>query len=138
MPVPTVGDLDDVKRYLDNYRIPRDKRGVIQPNVTGLSPVAGGMGSFHIPEEEYERFLENIAAFVFYKNVPLGLVERPYTDEGGQVYTPMKIDLDFRFPPEAPFIGDDAKPVRQYDDKMIQAFVQIVWEETVKGSSFAE
>ena len=138
MPVPTVGDLDDVRRYLDSYRIPKDKRGVIQPNVTGLSPVAGGMGSFHIPEEEYERFLENIASFVFSKHVPLGLVERPYTDESGQVYTPMKIDLDFRFPPEAPFIDDDGKPVRQYDDKMIQTFVQAVWEETVKVSSFSD
>jgi P4 family phage/plasmid primase-like protien len=138
MPVPTVGDLDDVRRYLDSYRIPKDKRGVIQPNVTGLSSVAGGMGSFHIPEEEYERFLENIASFVFSKHVPLGLVERPYTDEGGQVYTPMKIDLDFRFAPEAPFIDDDGKPVRQYDEKMIQSFVHLVWEETMKVSSFSE
>lgn len=138
MPVATVGDTDDVRRYLDNYRIPRDKRGVIQPNVTGLSPVAGGMGSFHIPEEEYERFLENIASFVFRKHIGLGLVERPYTDETGQVYTPLKIDLDFRFPPEAPFIGEDTKPVRQYDDKMIQSFINVVWEEIVKVSSFKE
>lgn len=138
MPVPTVGDVEDVRRYLDRYRISREKRGVIQPNVTGLSPVAGGMGSFHIPDEEYERFLENIASFVFMKHVPLGLVERPYTDDEGQVYTPMKIDLDFRFPPESPFIGDDGKPIRQYDDKMIQAFVHAVWDEIAKVSSFAE
>jgi P4 family phage/plasmid primase-like protien len=136
MPVPTLQDIEDVRRYLNVYRIEKEKRGIIQPTVTGLSHVAGGMGSFHIPEEEYEQFLENIASFIFHKHVPLGLVERPYTDESGQVYTPMKIDLDFRFDIEPDFIGENGQPIRQYDDKMIQAFVQAVWDETIKVSSF--
>lgn len=126
---PTVTDLADAKRYLDTYRIPKDKKGVITPVVTGLSPVAGGIGSFHIPEEEYENFLENIAGFVFGRNVPLGLAERPMQDTSEIRLTPVKIDLDLRFPYKAPYINEAGEPIRQFTDAMIQRFVQIYWEE---------
>jgi P4 family phage/plasmid primase-like protien len=135
---PTTVDLADAKRYIDSFRIPKEKKGIITPNVTGLSTVAGSTGSFHIPDEEYESFLENIASFVFGKNVPLGLVERPTQETSDIRLTPVKIDLDFRFPFREPFIDATGRPVRQFTDVMIQKFVHIYWEELSSVVSFDE
>lgn len=135
---PTVVDLADAKRYLDSYRIPKDKKSLIPATITGLSTVAGSTGSFHIPDEEYENFLENIAGFVFGRNVPLGLVERPTQDTSEIRLTPVKIDLDFRFPFREPFIDESGTPIRQFTDAMIQKFVQVYWEEFLTVISFDE
>jgi P4 family phage/plasmid primase-like protien len=89
--------LVEVKRYLNNFRV---KRGEEYTN-TGMNNQCleyGNFnfnGSFCVPDEEYESFLEHISRFVFDYGIELGLTERHL-----DTLSPIVIDLDFRFKPE--------------------------------------
>ena len=128
------------RAYLNTLRISKEDRGTKEPNVTGLSKIGGSVGSFLVPEkkdEDYEAFLENIGSFVFGHNIPLGLVERPYKTDDGNVHTPIKIDLDFRFPPREPFMVD-GRAIRVYTKDMIVKFVDTLFKEITNICSFKE
>lgn len=89
--------LVEVKRFLQQYRI---KKGEQFTN-TGMNNKCleyGNFnfnGSFCVPDNEYESFLENIAKFAYEYGIELGLTERHL-----DTLSPVVIDLDFRYKPE--------------------------------------
>jgi P4 family phage/plasmid primase-like protien len=122
-------NLHIVQNYLSQYR---QKEQNTPYNVQGLNGSDGGWakGRFMIPDDEYETFLDNIASFVFDKKVRLGLVERRLVeDQDGTDLTPIKIDLDFRFPLRSPFLDDLGSPIRKTTPEMLIAFCKLYWKE---------
>jgi P4 family phage/plasmid primase-like protien len=107
--------LKEVKEFLNKYRV---KRGEPYTN-TGMNNDClkyGNFnfnGSFCVPDDEYESFLEHIYRIVFEYEIPLGLTERHL-----DTLSPIVIDLDFRYKQE---YGVE----RQHTQKQILTFIKL-------------
>ena len=71
-------------------------------------------GKFMVKDEEYPQFLDLLHDYLFEQNKrPLNLIEQRRTD----LYTPILIDLDFKYPPEQAI-------QRQFEINHVHAFIQ--------------
>lgn len=137
---PITGSVANASRYLSQFSIKKTDDLVRKyVCVTGMNDEKISCGKYHIPKEDYEGFLSHVATFVFDERVPLGLVERPLNEkDDGTRLSPIRIDLDFRFKAEPPFIDEKTNPVRQIDNKLIETFVQCVWDELCEIVDFSD
>lgn len=120
------------------YYVSKDERTVKPPNVTNLNFEKLELGTFHIVKEDYETFLSHVANFVFDERVPMGLVERPLTEANdGTRLSPLRVDLDFRFPVNEKFM-EDGIPKRVIGTKIAQDFVQLLWDELSKIADYED
>lgn len=131
--------VSSAKKILESFYVKKENRTVTRPNVTSLNTEKIPLGAFYIEKDNYETFLAHVAKIVFEDRVPIGLTERPLNEaDDGTRLSPLRIDLDFRFKPESPFIDRDGDPQRQTTDAMFQTFLKLLWEELVKIVDFTD
>ena len=93
--------------FLDSHR-------VIEKGDVSFTGMGAMRGKFMVKDEEYPEFLNLLHEYLFdEKRRPLNLIEQRKND----LYTPILIDLDFKYPPEQAI-------QRQFDLYHIQAFIQ--------------
>lgn len=125
-------------KSFDQYKVTDRERAEKPPNVTNLNFEKMKTGKFHVRKDEYDTFLSHVANYVFDERVPLGLVERPLTEANdGTRLSPLRVDLDFRFPADERFM-DDGVPKRIIGIKIAEDFVNLLWSELVKIADFED
>jgi P4 family phage/plasmid primase-like protien len=76
-------------------------------------------GTFYVPEDDYDTFLGEIGEYVFDDKLSLGITEKHHPE-----FSPIIIDLDFRYPP----IEEGSKEAKRYHTKRdIQKFIKLVF-----------
>ena len=79
--------INTLRQYLEQFRIPEGDRST----VATITIQTGG--KFHIPDSEYETFLDRLHTHLFKeKGRPMNIIEQP-SPAGPK---PLVIDLDFR------------------------------------------
>jgi P4 family phage/plasmid primase-like protien len=104
--------INTLRQYLEPFRIPEgDRRTVATITIqTG--------GKFHIPDSEYETFLDRVHAHLFKdKGRPMNIIEQP-SPTGPK---PLVIDLDFRYRRDRaldhPF---ELSHIRAFNEKLVE------------------
>ena len=121
--------VSTANKTFTQYKVLKEERSEKPPNVTNLNFEKLVHGTFHVKKEDYETFLSHVANFVFDERVPMGLVERPLTEANdGTRLSPLRVDLDFRFPVNEKFM-EDGIPKRVIGTKIAQDFVQLLGDE---------
>lgn len=124
----------NASKTFNQYRV-NDK---VTPNVTSLNFEKLKIGKFHIKKEDYDTFLAHVANYVYDERVPLGLVERPLTEANdGTRLSPLRVDLDFRFPVNDRFLVDGV-PKRIIGNTIAEDFVSVLWNELCKIADYQD
>jgi P4 family phage/plasmid primase-like protien len=91
-----------------------DSRRVTEKGDVSFTGMGNMRGKFHVKDEEYPEFLDLLHDYLFEeKRRPLNLIEQRRND----LYTPILIDLDFKYPPEQAI-------QRQFEISHIHAFIR--------------
>jgi P4 family phage/plasmid primase-like protien len=125
-------------KTFSQFKVTDKERTEKPPNVTNLNFEKLKIGKFHVKKDDYDTFLAHIANYVFDERVPLGLVERPLTEvNDGTRLSPLRVDLDFRFPTNERFM-EDGIPKRIIGSKIALDFVSLLWDELCKIADFED
>lgn len=135
---PVQFSVANATKTFQQYKVTDSERVEKPPNVTNLNFDKIKLGKFHVAKTDYETFLSHVANYVFDDRVPLGFVERPLTEKNdGTRLSPLRVDLDFRFPATGAFM-EDGTPKRVVSIDEAMNFVSVLWEELCKIVDFTE
>lgn len=103
---------NSLRQYLEQYRIPEGDR------TTFATITIQTGGKFHIPDSDYEAFLDKLHTYLFReKGRPLNIIEQP-SPSGPK---PLVIDLDFRYRRDRaldhPF---ELSHIRAFNEKLVE------------------
>jgi len=104
---------------LDKHRVSERGGEFTNTGMNNSYPNYKFSGSFNVPKDEYDGFLEEIYELVFEENLSLGITEKHHPE-----FSPIVIDLDFRYPP----IEEGKTDAKRYHTKKhISKFIKLVY-----------